>query len=71
MMTTSNHCGLLAMHGSARPDGLAALAIAHRHGPMTLQDLRTKAQRCSQYIDYDYLDISHQTGGSRDDPAAK
>jgi hypothetical protein len=38
---------------------------------MTLQELRTKAERCSQYIDYDYLDVSHQTGGPRDDPTAK
>jgi hypothetical protein len=47
-------------------------AAAYETGSlMTLQELRTKAERCSQYIDYDYLDVSHQIGGPRDDPTAK
>jgi hypothetical protein len=46
-----------------------AAAAYETGGLMTLQDLRTKAERCSQYIDYDYLDVSHQAGGPRDEPA--
>jgi hypothetical protein len=32
---------------------------------MTLNELRAKAEECSQYIDYDYLDVSNATGGQR------